>query len=637
MLRQGEHRTGRAPGAAGTGDSGAGPEVCLPAEVGAAPPGAPRRHRVTGAATEARAPPGERHRRERSAAGRRETGRSEGRQGRRPVPQDRGRGGSRGYRGTAGPGGSGAAAGAGGASVLVPQGEGTGNGAHRGARGVRRGSWGEPSGSATPPHPEENRSASPQQRWVGGRCPVPADAALPSLRTGGFAELLLVLLGLKVPGALGCPTDCVCYPSPMTVSCQAHNFVTIPEGIPEDSERIFLQNNQITLLLRGHFSPSMVTLWIYSNNITFIDPNTFDGFVNLEELDLGDNRYLRALAADTFQGLVKLHALYLYKCGLSSLPSGIFGGLHNLQYLYLQDNHIEFLQDDIFVDLVNLSHLFLHGNKLWSLHQNTFRGLINLDRLLIHQNQLQWIHRRAFHDLRRLTTLFLFNNSLSELQGDCLAHLGALEFLRLNGNPWSCDCKARSLWEWLHRFRGSSSSVICESPEQMHGKDLKVLRAEDFRNCSGSESLHQMKTHTFSTADRGASKSHHPHQSSKEKGKERGAENSLHSNQPAGPPGSRPGYRKPGKNCTSHKSRNRTSKPVSLGPRKNGQEVPDYVPDYQHKYSFGAMPTLSPKRKGKCTRRTPIRPPSGVQQAAGCPGLRASLLVFMVVLAAVIR
>ncbi|KFO85370.1 Reticulon-4 receptor-like 1, partial [Buceros rhinoceros silvestris] len=427
-----------------------------------------------------------------------------------------------------------------------------------------------------------------------------------SLCTGGFAELLLVLLGLKVPGALGCPTDCVCYPSPMTVSCQAHNFVTIPEGIPEDSERIFLQNNQITLLLRGHFSPSMVTLWIYSNNITFIDPNTFDGFVNLEELDLGDNRYLRALAADTFQGLVKLHALYLYKCGLSSLPSGIFGGLHNLQYLYLQDNHIE--------------------------------GLINLDRLLIHQNQLQWIHRRAFHDLRRLTTLFLFNNSLSELQGDCLAHLGALEFLRLNGNPWSCDCKARSLWEWLHRFRGSSSSVICESPEQMHGKDLKVLRAEDFRNCSGSESLHQIKTHTFSTADRGASKTHHPHHSSKEKGKERGAENSLHSNQPAVPAGSRPGYRKTGQNCTSHKGRrNRTSKPVSLGPRKNGQEVPDYVPDYQHKFSFGVMPTLSPKRKGKCTRRTPIRPPSGVQQAAGSSGLRASLLAFVTVLAAVIR
>uniref|UniRef100_A0A8C6YJD4 Reticulon 4 receptor like 1 n=1 Tax=Nothoprocta perdicaria TaxID=30464 RepID=A0A8C6YJD4_NOTPE len=359
---------------------------------------------------------------------------------------------------------------------------------------------------------------------------------------GAFAELLLVLLGLKVQAAAGCPSDCVCYPSPMTVSCQAHNFVTIPEGIPEDSERIFLQNNQITLLLRGHFSPSMVTLWIYSNNITFIDPNTFEGFVNLEELDLGDNRYLRALAADTFQGLVKLHALYLYKCGLSSLPSGIFSGLHNLQYLYLQDNHIEFLQDDIFVDLVNLSHLFLHGNKLWSLHQNTFRGLVNLDRLLIHQNQLQWVHRRAFHDLRRLTTLFLFNNSLSELPGDCLAPLGALEFLRLNGNPWGCDCKARSLWEWLRRFRGSSSSVPCEAPERARGRDLKALRPEDFRNCSGAESLHQMKTHALPGAERGAAKGHrHPHHA-KDKGSERGADP-----QPAAAPGSR----RPGKNCTS--------------------------------------------------------------------------------------
>nr|XP_025044559.1 reticulon-4 receptor-like 1 isoform X1 [Pelodiscus sinensis] len=457
------------------------------------------------------------------------------------------------------------------------------------------------------------------------------------MQAGGYVELLLVLLGFEIHFTAGCPVDCVCYPSPMTVSCQAHNFASIPEGIPENSERIFLQNNQITLLLRGHFSPSMVTLWIYSNNITFIDPGTFEGFANLEELDLGDNRYLRALAAETFQGLAKLHALYLYKCGLSSLPSGIFGGLHNLQYLYLQDNHIEFLQDDIFVDLVNLSHLFLHGNKLWSLHQNTFRGLINLDRLLIHQNQLQWVHRRAFHDLRRLTTLFLFNNSLSELQGECLAHLGALEFLRLNGNPWSCDCKSRSLWDWLRRFRGSSSNVICESPEQMHGKDLKGLKAEDYRDCSGSESLHQIKTHTFSTADRGASKDRYPPHSSKEKSRERGVEHGLHSSQPAAPPGSRQGYRKPSKNCTSHKSRNRTSKPALLGPQKSIHEVQDYVPDYQHKFSFGLLPTAPPKRKGKCTRRTPIRPPSGVQQAAGSSILRASLLVFIMVLVVIIR
>ncbi|XP_023983550.2 reticulon-4 receptor-like 1 [Physeter macrocephalus] len=444
------------------------------------------------------------------------------------------------------------------------------------------------------------------------------------LRKGCCVELLLLLLAGELPLGGGCPRDCVCYPAPMTVSCQAHNFAAVPEGIPEDSERIFLQNNRITLLRQGHFSPSMVTLWIYSNNITFIDPNTFQGFVHLEELDLGDNRQLRTLAPETFQGLVKLHALYLYKCGLSALPAGIFGGLHSLQYLYLQDNHIEYLQDDIFVDLVNLSHLFLHGNKLWSLGQDTFRGLVNLDRLLLHENQLQWVHHKAFHDLRRLTTLFLFNNSLSELPGDCLAPLGALEFLRLNGNAWDCGCRAHSLWEWLQRFRGSSSAVPCVSPEPLHGQDLKLLRAEDFRNCTRPASPHQIKSHTLTTTDRDARKEHHP-----PRGPARDKDH------PHGHlPGSRSGYRKPGKNCTSHRNRNRVSK---AGTRKQAHELQDYAPDYQHKFSFDIMPTARPKRKGKCARRTPIRAPSGVQQASLGSSLRASLLAWILGLVVTLR
>lgn len=437
-------------------------------------------------------------------------------------------------------------------------------------------------------------------------------------------ELLLLLMAGELPLGSGCPRDCVCYPAPMTVSCQAHNFAAIPEGIPEDSERIFLQNNRITLLQQGHFSPAMVTLWIYSNNITFIDPNTFEGFVHLEELDLGDNRQLRTLAPETFQGLVKLHALYLYKCGLSALPEGIFSGLHNLQYLYLQDNHIEYLQDDIFVDLVNLSHLFLHGNKLWSLGQDTFRGLVNLDRLLLHENQLQWVHHRAFHDLRRLTTLFLFNNSLSELQGDCLAPLGALEFLRLNGNAWDCGCRARSLWEWLRRFRGSSSAVPCVSPRPRQGQDLKLLSAEDFRNCTGPASPHQIKSHTLTTTDRAARKEHHPPRgSARDKGHPHGHL-----------PGSRTGYRKPGKNCTSHRNRNQVSK---VGAGKQAHELQDYAPDYQHKFSFDIMPTARPKRKGKCARRTPIRAPSGVQQASSGSSLGASILAWILGLAVTLR
>lgn len=147
-------------------------------------------------------------------------------------------------------------------------------------------------------------------------------------------QFLLVLCGLEL--SWSCPRHCICYTAPSTVSCQAHNFLSVPEGIPPDSERIFLQNNKIHRLLRGHFSSITVTLWIYSNNISYIEPSTFHGFTLLEELDLGDNRHLRSLAADTFHGLSRLNALHLYRCGLSALPNNIFQGLRNLQYLYLQ-------------------------------------------------------------------------------------------------------------------------------------------------------------------------------------------------------------------------------------------------------------------------------------------------------------
>ncbi|XP_056450922.1 reticulon-4 receptor-like 1 [Gadus chalcogrammus] len=267
-----------------------------------------------------------------------------------------------------------------------------------------------------------------------------------------------------------------------------------------------------------------------------------------------------------------------------------------------QDNQLEFLEDDLFIDLMNLSHLFLHGNRLWSLRQNTFRGLGALDRLLLHHNRLQWVDRQAFHDLRRLTTLYLFNNSLTQLAGSCLGPLVSLEYLRLNDNPWECDCKALSLWEWLRRFRGSTSTLACRAPPELANQDLKVLRKEELPSCPASEGGGgggggggDQQGETLNHLNRYRNH-HNPHQRPY---LPHGDQHFLPSPSPLPRP-PKLGRR----NCTR-----RGRKGKGGGNEVEGGDK-DYSPD-----GGKNDPSLHPRRKNKCIPRTSVDPPRGVLRA----------------------
>ncbi|XP_058861926.1 reticulon-4 receptor-like 2, partial [Acipenser ruthenus] len=303
--------------------------------------------------------------------------------------------------------------------------------------------------------------------------------------------------------AYSCPRLCVCYLSPMTVSCQSQNFSAVPAGIPYDSQRVFLQNNCITELRAQSFGFQTQVLWLYSNNICSIKPDSFSDMRDLEELDLGDNPSLRTLHPDSFRGLDKLQSLHIYRCQLGTLPGNIFKKLYSLQFLYLQDNLLQHIQDNLFSDLVNLTHLFLHGNRIRVLSENVFRGLVNLDRLLLHEIRVRRVNCKSFRDLGHLTTLFLFNNALTDLPASAVYYLSSLQFLRLNGNPWSCSCQARPLWEWFRQVRISSSEILCAGPEERKGLDLRFLREIDFAPCPMMPYYPRARvTYTFSTRTR---------------------------------------------------------------------------------------------------------------------------------------
>lgn len=75
-----------------------------------------------------------------------------------------------------------------------------------------------------------------------------------SLSPGGLCLWLVLWLVVLKPGGVGaCPRLCVCYPMPMTVSCQSQNLTIVPAGVPYDSQRVFLQNNRITELRADSF------------------------------------------------------------------------------------------------------------------------------------------------------------------------------------------------------------------------------------------------------------------------------------------------------------------------------------------------------------------------------------------------
>ncbi|XP_061459258.1 reticulon-4 receptor-like [Rhineura floridana] len=347
-----------------------------------------------------------------------------------------------------------------------------------------------------------------------------APQTLAALLTAPRSKLLILVLCLNFPSEVeSCPGACVCYSEPkITISCQQQGLGAIPTEIPIQTQRIFLHSNKITLIRSTSFTSchNMSILWIHSNNISLVEPGAFFGLNKLEELDLSDNMNLRSINPSTFQGLVHLHTLHLHRCGLLELSTGLFRGLFSLQYLYLQDNNLQNLLDDTFLDLANLTYLFLHGNKIKSLSENVFRGLINLDRLLLHQNRVSVVHRRAFHDLGKVMTLYLFNNNLTVLTGEMMAPLVALQYLRLNGNQWVCDCQARSLWEWFKQFKGSSSELECHLPAHLAGRDLKRLQSADLEGCV--DAFNQIRTSVFSTKTRSgklptADPPLHPHDS----------------------------------------------------------------------------------------------------------------------------
>ncbi|GLH07270.1 Chaoptin [Gryllus bimaculatus] len=133
-------------------------------------------------------------------------------------------------------------------------------------------------------------------------------------------------------------------------------------------------------------TPRVNMLFLYSNNISYVAENAFDG-IALEVLSI-DNNAIRELPQNVFQTQVHLKFIDLSRNFLVTLPEGIFSGMHNLLVLEVGSNKIQALPDQVFQPLTSLQVLDLSRNELTALSDDLFTNLRSLRKLVLDRNHL---------------------------------------------------------------------------------------------------------------------------------------------------------------------------------------------------------------------------------------------------------
>ncbi|XP_062864239.1 slit homolog 2 protein [Trichomycterus rosablanca] len=252
------------------------------------------------------------------------------------------------------------------------------------------------------------------------------------------AALCVALALLSIDGARAqlCPAQCSCVGT--TVDCHAQGLRSVPRDIPRSTERLDLNNNNLTKITKADFV-----------------------------------------------GLRNLRVLHLMENKISIIERGAFQDLKELERLRINRNSLQVFPELLFVATTKLNRLDLSENQIQGIPRKAFRGAIEIKNLQLDYNQISCIEDGAFRALRDLEVLTLNNNNISRLSVASFNHMPKLRTFRLHSNNLICDCHVSWLSDWLRQRPRLGLYTQCMAPPPMRGHNVAEVNKKEFV-CSGS-------------------------------------------------------------------------------------------------------------------------------------------------------
>ncbi|XP_047447892.1 vasorin [Mugil cephalus] len=243
-----------------------------------------------------------------------------------------------------------------------------------------------------------------------------------------------------------CPRGCCCPHPGFLVLCESLGLRSLPRSVPLSTSALSVARNQLCDV-----------------------DHLLSPFSGLQELSLGHNlltRFPRGLPPS-------LESLQLQENRITYITAGALRQLGNLTRLDLEDNRIRAIQPGALRGLGKLRVLTLKGNELTSLPSNLPPSLTHLD---LSENCIAALDLASLSSLVNLQVLNINSNCLRSVPDSAFDKLPSLRSVDLNNNLWACECDILYLYRWLLSGRlKMATDLVCAEPVHLAHRLLMNL------------------------------------------------------------------------------------------------------------------------------------------------------------------